>query len=390
MFKYYLPISSDVTERVWKDGKIIFDTNVLLNLYRHDIQIRDKLLNIIENDLIAKRLWIPAKVFEEFLKNRATVICEQWSTEEKINAVIESKLSEIQTKINSEIWKKYHPYINREKINSALEQAKDSIKSVMHSDKQQHYAIDINDDYLLSKILSAFEGKIGEINSAEKLTAIYAEGKTRYKEKIPPGFMDEDKGEPEMYSDLVIWKNIIEFSKDNNDIIFVTDDKKIDWIRKEHGKTVGPNPILVKEFHQESNGKEIIIVDSRNFFKHIDDFITKRNDLSQEESDRIAYVQSFEDLFSESYSIKPPKERIRKRSPLKQTVIKWFFDNYKDPADGVPHDSGEGGYIYCNGGPYDAEEEIIERFPNINPDILRAALDEICEFGFEWVKNDEY
>ena len=36
----------------------------------------------------------------------------------------------------------------------------------------------------------------------------------------------------------------------------------------------------------------------------------------------------------------------------------WFLGSYEDPAENTPHDSGEGGYQYIWGGPYDALEEI--------------------------------
>jgi hypothetical protein len=71
-------------------------------------------------------------------------------------------------------------------------------------------------------------------------------------------------------------------------------------------------------------------------------------------------------------------------------MIEWFRGVFKDPADGVPYNSGEGGYQYINGGPYDALEELSAQFPNALPDELEAAASELEAESYEWVRHDEY
>lgn len=69
-------------------------------------------------------------------------------------------------------------------------------------------------------------------------------------------------------------------------------------------------------------------------------------------------------------------------------IVEWFLSTYKDPADGVPF---EGGYIYVNGGPHDAEEEIREQFPNATEEEVAHALEVISTHGGpEWVKSIDY
>ena len=72
-------------------------------------------------------------------------------------------------------------------------------------------------------------------------------------------------------------------------------------------------------------------------------------------------------------------------------VVEWFFDHYKDPADGVPHDSGEGGYQYVNGGPYDPYEVIDENFEDESQEVRETASQRVSwEVGHECVGVDEY
>lgn len=74
--------------------------------------------------------------------------------------------------------------------------------------------------------------------------------------------------------------------------------------------------------------------------------------------------------------------------PTVGQVVDWFFENYEDPANGVPRDDGE--YFYVLGGPYDAQEEIEDHYGNIPDKILEDALGVIHRQGFEWIKTGQY
>ena len=82
--------------------------------------------------------------------------------------------------------------------------------------------------------------------SQDQLYHICDEGEERYEKSIPPGFKDKkDKDGIRKYSDLIIWKEIINYAKENQlDIIFVTDDVKADWWEKESEF----HPKLINEF----------------------------------------------------------------------------------------------------------------------------------------------
>lgn len=77
--------------------------------------------------------------------------------------------------------------------------------------------------------------------------------------------------------------------------------------------------------------------------------------------------------------------------PSAEVMAAWFLENYKDPADGVPYNSHEGGYQYWNGCPYDAESVIFEMFPDATVPELREASEIVeHEGGPEWVKVEQY
>jgi hypothetical protein len=67
-----------------------------------------------------------------------------------------------------------------------------------------------------------------------------------------------------------------------------------------------------------------------------------------------------------------------------------FYSNYEDPVHSCPHDSGEGGYQFIYGGPYEAREELEGIFSGIVPDDVIAELaDELENECSEWSGNSD-
>jgi hypothetical protein len=71
-------------------------------------------------------------------------------------------------------------------------------------------------------------------------------------------------------------------------------------------------------------------------------------------------------------------------------MIELFFENYKDPAEGVPFDTREGGYQYFAGGPYDAQDVLIGKFPQMSHEDIDEAVRQIEQIGYEWVRREDY
>jgi len=119
------------------------------------------------------------------------------------------------------------------------------------------------DDEIKENISLIFDSRVGKPYEEERLKEIFKEGFDRYKQKIPPGYMDAGKaggGESvadqcREYGDLIVWHQIIDKSiSSKKPIFFVTDDQKEDWWEKTMGKTIGPRPELITEFkHKTGN-----------------------------------------------------------------------------------------------------------------------------------------
>ena len=62
----------------------------------------------------------------------------------------------------------------------------------------------------------------------------------------------------------------------------------------------------------------------------------------------------------------------------------WFNENYDSP-DELPYDSGEGGYQWIWGGPYDAEEALQETFGGaIKDELIEELVSDLNDISIEW------
>jgi len=68
-----------------------------------------------------------------------------------------------------------------------------------------------------------------------------------------------------------------------------------------------------------------------------------------------------------------------------EAMRSWFHEHFQNPVEETPYDSGEGGYIYIYGGPYEPSEELEGRFGSIVPDdVIEKLADELGKESWEW------
>lgn len=70
-----------------------------------------------------------------------------------------------------------------------------------------------------------------------------------------------------------------------------------------------------------------------------------------------------------------------------QQMVDWFFENFQDPANSLPYESAEGGYIWIDGGPYDASEQIGNHFSGEPQGLIDAAVERVQRDGiYDWAQ----
>lgn len=251
LFPEFFNKSEKAHKELWEKCLFVFDANILLNLYRYSDEARNDFLRVLED--LKGRVWIPRRVAEEYFNNRLKVISEQ--QDEYTQAL--SDVVELSKKLEST---RQHPFVSA-KVMKGVSESISLLKSELEANKDLHGNRMLEDE-IKFKLAEIFEDRIGRELSADELEALIAEGEGRYAEKIPPGYSDMKKASGEIflnarcrpYGDLIIWKQIIERSKELSvPVVFVTDDGKEDWWLRFKGKTIGPRPELIREFMRETS-----------------------------------------------------------------------------------------------------------------------------------------
>ncbi|MEW6183908.1 MAG: PIN-like domain-containing protein [Bacillota bacterium] len=241
---YYQPTQKEFAD-LWKECLFIPDANVLLNLYRYNEETSNSLIDIFSKLATFGRLRITHQAAWEYHKRRLDVISDINDDYDKI----QKSLTSIQNTLDSI----RNPFILVAHLKKLFEPLINQVEEELEKMKTQQPNFYTNDP-IRQTITSLFQGMVSKPYIPEQLEDIFKLGKVRYEAKIPPGYLDAEKGGNYQYGDLVLWFQIIDIALETKKpVIFITDDKKEDWWLKHKGKTIGPRPELVKEMADKAN-----------------------------------------------------------------------------------------------------------------------------------------
>lgn len=239
-FLEFNALDKDEIKALWEGATFVFDTNVLLNLYRYSDETSQKFLQLISD--LGARSWLPFQVGLEFHKNRLTVISEQRKQYVEFQKKFENLINEIENRNKN-------PFFSKSVCHD-LDKIKLNITKEVEA-KSSKFDDLLSSDPIVTKLNHVFEGRVGKCFDDIELKNIYSEGEKRYKDKVPPGYKDAAKPEYEKFGDLLVWKEIIKKAKDSDmDIIFISDDGKEDWWLEHGGRTISARPELLREFRK--------------------------------------------------------------------------------------------------------------------------------------------
>tara|TARA_B100002051_G_scaffold272974_1_gene310778 strand:+ start:1741 stop:3132 length:1392 start_codon:yes stop_codon:yes gene_type:complete len=275
---------------IWKEGIFVFDSNVLLDLYRLPSSAQKDLLRILKNEGFNKRIWIGFQVLLEFFNNRYEAISDQKNKFNAVRKLIDDAIEQYDETINnleSELaklkLKQRHSlidpdkFINESKIKKGIKFLHDFLGNLEGLEKKQS---DVTDkDEIKDIVLDIFKDKIGNGFDKKRLQEIYKIGEKRYDSKIPPGYKDskkdgaylhEDKEFIRKYGDLILWFEIIEkaISDKLKYVVLVTGDVKEDWWFEKRGRKLGPRLELLNEIYTKAPDLDtFFLYDTASFLK---------------------------------------------------------------------------------------------------------------------------
>ncbi len=228
-FHYYRPTDEEF-KKLWDECVFTFDANVLLDLYKLKTESAKNILNVIEE--LKDRIWLSNQVAYEYYKNRLNVI----STHARVFKSVEE---DIKTALNK--------HKGDERLLGVLKTIRENSQRFLkiEEDNQPDF---ISSDFVLNTITEYFDGKVGPPYEEDRQVEIEAEANQRYQRRVPPGHEDTDKGGSEQYGDVVLWFQLIDYSREQEKpIVFITQEKKEDWWFISGGRTVMPRPELRQE-----------------------------------------------------------------------------------------------------------------------------------------------
>ncbi len=336
IFKGYYRPTKEEFDTLWDNAIFIFDTNVLLNLYRYQSSTRDSLFKVIED--LVNRVWIPYHVGLEFQRNRLKVIAAQHKRYSEVQNTVSRHVSNMKNDLNGLQLKKRHSHINPDKLIENIEKIESDF--LLELKELEEKSISVNsDDEIRDRIDKLFNGKVGNPPSGQAdLDNLFNEAKERYDKAIPPGFEDSEKDDKSpdeftyagitykrKYGDIIIWKQIIGHAKKESlkDVIFITDDTKSDWwwkIDSNGEKTIGVRPELTDELSREAGVERFFVYKTDGFLRHA-------NEKLNTEVTREAIEEVREVSVARRFGLRDHRQ-LAKTS--ERAVFKWLENKFPD------------------------------------------------------------
>ena len=212
----------------------IFDTNVLLDLYKYNDEMIDYFISIFDSNI--DKFWIPKQVQVEFNRHfienkiRNLSICS--NIKDQVSRIVSDLNNSVDVAFNRDgKFRLRNSQIGKQDILNDIKKFKNDITNKLDEIQPK-----------INKDLKEDEDCIHKFTQLE-LMSIYEEGDKRFKYKIPPGFTDANKDSLEekreknnaneekysisKYGDLIVWKELLrKISDDNKKVIFIQNEKK--------------------------------------------------------------------------------------------------------------------------------------------------------------------
>ncbi|WP_226649274.1 PIN domain-containing protein [Microbulbifer variabilis] len=288
-FKGFYGLQEDEYKKLWGEAVFVFDTNVLLSLYRYQETTTTQLIAVIEK--LKERVWIPYHVALEYQRNRLDVIASQNNKFSEVRKVVSNGTSAIKNELDGLSLKKRHSTIEPDSFIQDINDAAEKFLSELARLEESHFSV-VSEDQIRVRLDELFKGRIGgKPKDQDTVNVLEKTAEARFKSKVPPGYMDDDKeksGEPifsygdlsyqRKYSDYIVWSQILDHAKDNEitNLIFVTDDSKEDWwlkVKQNGEKTISPRPELIGEIAEHAGVERFHMYSSENFLKYANELL---------------------------------------------------------------------------------------------------------------------
>ena len=165
-FREQFAINKEEIKEVWKNALVVFDTNILLNLYRYNKDTCNDLLKYMKT--FENRLWMPFQVGWEYHNNRVHVAYQYQNAYSELIKLIDENRKRIE-----EFFRRFpqHPKLSSKRFLEHYDNLERELKKYLKDlDKEDEKYFD--KDTILETLADLYDGKVGEDYTDEEYTAI--------------------------------------------------------------------------------------------------------------------------------------------------------------------------------------------------------------------------
>lgn len=232
------------------DTLVVLDTNALLLPFRVGTQELPKIEEVYRKLIESKRLFVPARVVREFIKNRDVRLAEIAKSLRDRSSATNSGGAEIPALLDN-LEETKAVVAAAEKLTNARKEYLSATAALVDCIRGWR-----GNDPVTSVYYKLFAKDV-VVDVDESRQQIEKDWQERSRRKIPPGYKDSPKPDTGV-GDFAIWLVLLKLGRlYNKSLIFVTGEEKADWFVRADGEGVYPRPELVDEFRRASGGKHL-------------------------------------------------------------------------------------------------------------------------------------
>ncbi len=268
-FDGYRSATEELRAEAVKSWLVVLDTNVLISLYNYQGKALAEFTDIFT--AVGDRLFVPHQVLDEFWRNRRRALSENQGSHRE-RETVEKSLADAET-----AFRKWHQRVVDRSATPQpdavreLTEARKTLLSFMDARNAEAHATTpdspTHDDHVLSRLEPLLEGRVGPPPTTGELEALIKKGVARIAARIPPGYMDADKGPERAVGDFIVWhQTMAEADQRKMSILMVTNDQKEDWWADRGTASMRARPELVSEL-LATTGQRLLMMRSRDLIE---------------------------------------------------------------------------------------------------------------------------